>query len=64
MDRILSREVRKYIYAVAIAFVPLAVYLGWIEPEASAIALPLLLAILNLTPADVEGDDVDTGLGE
>ena len=62
MDRILSREVRKYIYAVAIAFVPLAVYLGWIEPEASAIALPLLLAILNLTPADV--DSPDAGLGE
>lgn len=62
MDKLLSREVRKYIYAVAIAFVPLAVYLGWIEPEASAIALPLLLAILNLTPKDV--DDVDTGLGD
>ena len=62
MDRILSREVRKYIYAVAIAFVPLAVYLGWIEPEASAIALPLLLAILNLTPADV--DNPDAGLGD
>lgn len=54
MHNILNRTVRKYIYGVAIAFVPLAVYLGWIEPEASAIVLPLILAILNLTPTEVE----------
>lgn len=54
MHNFLNRTVRKYVYGVAIAFVPLAVYLGWIEPEASAIVLPLILAILNLTPQEVD----------
>jgi len=59
MSKFLNREVRKYIYAVAIAFVPLAIYLGWIEPEAAAIVLPLILAVLNLTPKDVDDAPVD-----
>lgn len=55
MSRLTSREVRKWIYAVAIAFVPLAVYLGWLDVEASALVLPLILAILNLPPKTEAG---------
>lgn len=70
MGNKISRETRKYIYAVAIAFVPVAVYFGWIDIEASALILPLLLAVLNLTPKDVEpeedhgGETVDMVTGE
>lgn len=63
MSKVLTREVRKYIYAVAIAFVPLAIYLGWIEPEAAAIVLPLILAVLNLTPKDVDDAPAVDGSG-
>lgn len=55
MKRVLRKEVRKYIYGVAIAFIPVAVWFDWLDAEATPIILPLILAILNLTP----DDDVD-----
>lgn len=52
----MSPNVRKWIYGIAIAFVPLAAYLGWIEPEAIPLVLPLILAVLNVNPdGDVDG---------
>lgn len=48
MNKILTPKVRVYLYGVAIAFVPLAVYLGWLAPEATPIVLPLILAIFNV----------------
>lgn len=48
MTRILTPAIRRWLYGIAIAFVPLAVYLGWLEPEASPLVLPLVLAILNV----------------
>lgn len=57
MDKIFPRAVRKWIYGVAIAAVPLAVALGWADPQVLALALPLVLAILNLTPEDVDSGD-------
>lgn len=50
----IPRSARKYIYSLAIAFVPVAVYYGWLELEASVIILPLILAVLNLTPTEIE----------
>ena len=63
MKKILTRPVRAWIYGVAVAFVPLAVYFGWMTIEASPLVLALILAILNLNP-DIEvydylEDDVD-----
>ena len=55
MKRLLTRQVRKYIYTVALAFAALAVYLGWMDAEALPVALPLVLALLNLTPEEAEG---------
>lgn len=52
MSNILSREVRKYVYGVALAFVPVAAYFGWLDAQASVLAIPLLLALLNLTPEE------------
>jgi hypothetical protein len=56
MRNIFTRTVRKYIYGVALAAVPLVVALGWADPQILALALPLILALLNLTPEDVEND--------
>lgn len=54
MDKIFTRSVRKYIYGICIAAVPVLVFCGVLEPEAAALVLPLVLAILNLTPEDVD----------
>ena len=60
MDKFIPREVRKYLYAVFIALVPVAVYFGWIDVEASVVILPLILALLNLTPKDAgQGVEVE-----
>lgn len=48
MSKFVTPAVRRWLYGIAIAFVPLAVYLGWLEPEASPIVIPLILAILNV----------------
>ena len=58
MKKVLTRPVRKWVYGVAIAFVPLAAFLGWMSPQAGALVLPLILAILNLTPDDVTSEEV------
>lgn len=60
------RALRLWLYGVAVAFVPAAVYFGWIEPEATPIVIPLLIAIFNISPkegretgrhAEIEEDD-------
>ena len=55
MTRILTPTVRRWLYGVAIAFVPLAVWLGWVQPEAVPLILPLVMAVLNVQ--DEEGKD-------
>ena len=57
MKELLNREVRKYIYLVAVAAVPVLIFYGVIEPAAGALVLPLVLALLNLSPDDTEGAD-------
>lgn len=52
MTKFLTPKVRRWVYGVAIAFVPLAVYLGWLEPEASPLVLALVLAVLNVNDDD------------
>lgn len=54
MKNIVSREVRKYLYGLGVAFVPFAVYMGWMDLEATPVILAMLVAIFNLTPKDVE----------
>lgn len=51
MSRYLTPAVRRWIYGVAIAAFALAVFYGWIAPEASPLLAALVLAILNV-PAD------------
>lgn len=68
ISKITSREVRKYLYSVAIAFFGFAVWKDWIEPEALPILIPLIVAILNLNPKDTnpepEQEDETTILTE
>ena len=55
VSKILNREVRKYLYGVSLAALALAVLLGYV-PAATAIgAVPLITALLNLTPEDKPG---------
>lgn len=61
MRNVFTREVRKWIYAVALAGFPVAIFYGLIDPKAAPLWLVLLLALLNLTPADVEGVPDGTG---
>ena len=53
MKKFFTKKVRIWIYSVAIAFVPVAVAKGWMDPQSAALVLPLVLALLNLTPDDV-----------
>lgn len=52
MDKITSPRFRRYLYSVCIAAVPVAVYFGWLPPEASPVLLPLVLAVLNVNDDD------------
>lgn len=45
---LLSKKARGYVYGVAVAAMPVLVATHVVKPEASALALPLLLALLNL----------------
>lgn len=50
----ISRELRKYLYALAITSIPFLVHLGIIEAEASLLILPMIVAVLNLTPKEAK----------
>lgn len=43
------------------AFIPLAVAKGWMDTPTGALVLPLVLALLNLTPDDVAGATTEYG---
>lgn len=47
---LVSREARKYLYSLLIAFVPIALLNGWMEPEAAPLVVGFVVALLNLTP--------------
>ena len=41
-------KVRRWVYGICIAAVPLAIFLGWLPAEAAPLVLPLILAIFNV----------------
>lgn len=47
---VFSYRNRAYIYHVALAAVPVAIWEGWMDPKLAPLALPLLVAILKLSP--------------
>ena len=57
LRRIFTRPVRASLYAVALAAFTSLVAAGKIPAWAAPVAAPFLLALLNLTPKDVEKDD-------
>lgn len=50
----ISRQVRLYLYSITIAAVPLLVHFGIIDVEASVLIIPLIVALLNLTPKEAK----------
>lgn len=58
IKNLFNRTTRLWLYGVAIAFIPLAVFVGWLKPEAVPIVVPLVVAILNITPKDSEPEVV------
>lgn len=51
LKNILTPVVRRWLYGVAIAFVPVAVLLGWLKPEAVPVILPLIMAVFFVNDA-------------
>lgn len=52
MKKALNREARKYLYGVSLAALTLAVLLGYVPAGTIAGIVPLITALLNLTPED------------
>lgn len=48
MNKYLTPTVRRWIYGLAIAALPLLVYFGLVEPEAAPLWLAFVLALLNV----------------
>ena len=63
ISQILNPTTRRWVYGVAIAFVPLAVFLGWLKPEAIPVVLPLILAILNVQDEKTPYEHYQDGTG-
>jgi|GEM_PF-4515323 len=55
MNQLLSPTVRKYIYGICIAAVPVLVYFQLLPAEAAPVVLPLVMAILNVNDSPNEG---------
>lgn len=52
---VFTKPVRKYIYSVSLALTAALVAWGKLPGEAMAYVVPLALALLNLTPDEVDG---------
>lgn len=59
LKKLFSRQVRKYLYLVSIAAFPVLVYYSVIDPEALPLMLPLIAAVLNLSPEEQGAPEVD-----
>lgn len=61
MVNMLTPKVRRYIYGVCIAAVPVLVYFQLIPAEASPVILPLILAVLNVQDDEQTTHDEEHG---
>jgi len=57
MTSLLTPAVRRWLYGIAIAFVPLAAWLGWLAPEAVPLVLPLILAVFNVNKPEAKTEE-------
>jgi hypothetical protein len=48
VDKYLTPAVRRWIYGLAIAALPLLIYFGLVEPEAAPLWLAFVVALLNV----------------
>ena len=51
--------VRRWLYWFVAAAIPLAIYLGWLDPEVAPLVLPIVLAAFNTRPSVVPGEPDD-----
>lgn len=51
--------VRRWLYGVVSAAIPVAIYLGWLDPQAAPLILPLVLAAFNTKPPAIPGEPDD-----
>jgi hypothetical protein len=56
MNKLFTPAVRRYIYGVCIAAVPVLVYFDLLPPEAAPVLLPLVLALLNVNDEGTPND--------
>lgn len=49
MNAILTPTVRRWIYGLCIAALPLLIYFGVVEPEAAPLWLAFVVALLNVS---------------
>lgn len=61
MNQLLSPTVRKYIYGLCIAAIPVLIYFGLLPAESAPVLLPLVLAVLNVQETSTH---IDTGHGK
>lgn len=64
MEKYLTREVRKWVYGICLAVVPLLVLYGVIDSEAAPLWIAVIgaivaptLALTHLTPKEDSGDE-------
>jgi len=48
VNTVLTPTVRRWLYGLAIAALPLLIYFGLVEPEASPLWLAFVVALLNV----------------
>lgn len=52
MDKYLTPVVRKWVYGICLASLPVLVFYGLVEPEAAPLWLAFALALLNVQDED------------
>lgn len=55
----LTPKVRAYLYSVSIAALPVLIYFGVLDPEAAALVVPLVVALLNVPRKGIDLRNLD-----
>lgn len=59
MNKLLAPKVRRYVYGVCIAAVPVLIYFKLLPAEAAPVILPLVLAVLNVNEPDTSSERLE-----
>lgn len=56
LEKTFPPKVRKYLYGLFAAAVPVAIAFEWITPQTAVVLLPLMLALLNVNDPTIPND--------